>query len=316
MYGKIFEQMYDGTLAQKGPWQALVTFQQMIVLADKQGVVDMTADAISRRTTIPLDVIEIGITALMEPDAGSRTPEEDGRRIVLLSDHRDWGWRVVNYEKYAAIRSAEERREYHRLYARARKTQHDSTIPTVSTDVTVSVPLAVNEDEKKTALSENEPVEFDLIWKSYPKRAGGNSRGSALKAYKARRREGVPPDEMALGVVRYATYIKVTGKWGSEFVKVGATFFGPDRHWEEAWTLPVAVPTKDNGKPAWQAKKEMAERDEYLNKRQDVQDFVVIEIDRHDVAWYDEMKRQATSAGRWVVPYIFDQIKGGSNGKS
>ena len=54
MYGKLFVQMYEGTLASKGPWEALVTFQQLIILANRHGEVDMTPDAISRRTTIPL----------------------------------------------------------------------------------------------------------------------------------------------------------------------------------------------------------------------------------------------------------------------
>ena len=58
--------MYDGTLATKGPWQALVTFQQLIILADRNGEVDMTPEAISRRTTIPLEIIEHGIKALEE----------------------------------------------------------------------------------------------------------------------------------------------------------------------------------------------------------------------------------------------------------
>ncbi len=116
MYGKVFSQMYDGTLATKGPWQALVTFQQMIVLCDRTGIVDMTAEAISRRTTVPLDVIQIGIAALEAPDPASRTPGSDGRRIVRLRDHTDWGWQLVNFEYYRGLRSAEERREYHREY--------------------------------------------------------------------------------------------------------------------------------------------------------------------------------------------------------
>jgi len=75
MYGKLFTQMYDGTLATKGPWQALVTFQQMLILCDKDGVIDMTPEAISRRTTIPIEIIEIGIPALEEVDPASRSPE-------------------------------------------------------------------------------------------------------------------------------------------------------------------------------------------------------------------------------------------------
>ncbi len=112
MYGKIFTQIYEGTLASKGPWEALVTFQQFIVLANKHGEVDMTPDAISRRTTIPLDVIQTGIEALEKPDPDSRTPKEEGRRIVRLCESRSWGWRITNYEQYRTLRSEEERREY------------------------------------------------------------------------------------------------------------------------------------------------------------------------------------------------------------
>ncbi len=118
MYGKLFTQMYDGTLATRGPWQALVTFQQFIILADKEGVVDMTPEAISRRTTVPLEIIAAGIAALEEADPQSRTPDLEGRRIVRLSDGRDWGWSIVNHAKYRAIRSQEERREYMRKYQR------------------------------------------------------------------------------------------------------------------------------------------------------------------------------------------------------
>ena len=105
MYGKLFSQMYDGTLATKGPWQALITFQQLIILADKHGVVDMTPEAIARRTTIPLKIIQDGITRLLEADPDSRSPNEEGRRITQLSDSRTWGWQIVNYQHYLIIQT-------------------------------------------------------------------------------------------------------------------------------------------------------------------------------------------------------------------
>lgn len=113
MYGKLFAQMYDGTLV--GDWKALVTFQQMIVLCDSDGVVDMTPMALSNRTGIPLEVIEHGIKALEEPDQYSRTPDCEGRRITRLDDHRNWGWSIVNHEKYKALRAQEEVREQNRI---------------------------------------------------------------------------------------------------------------------------------------------------------------------------------------------------------
>lgn len=153
--------MYDGTLATKGPWQALVTMQQMIVLADQDGFVDMTPEAISRRTSIPLEIITEGIAALLEPDPRSRTPDEDGRRIVPIEGHRDWGWKLVNHAKYQQIRKAEERREYLRV-AQAKhraKTKNQgavNTVNTASTKSTLSTPPDPDTDpypdaEKKRA---------------------------------------------------------------------------------------------------------------------------------------------------------------------
>ena len=98
-----------------------MTFQQLLILADQDGAVDMTAAAIARRTTIPLDIITRGIATLMEPDPESRTPDEGGRRLVPLADGRSWGWRIVNYVKYRQIKREEDRREYHREYWHKRK---------------------------------------------------------------------------------------------------------------------------------------------------------------------------------------------------
>lgn len=80
--------------------------------------------------------------------------------------------------------------------------------------------------------------DFETAWQAYPKRAGGNSKASAFKAWKARLKEGVSPADMQAGVTRYAAYVSATGNAGSQFVKQAATFFGPDRHFEESWQAP------------------------------------------------------------------------------
>jgi len=113
MYGKIFESMYDGTISVN--WKALVTFQQMIVLCDSDGILDMTPPAISRRTNIPLDIIEEGIEFLQKPDPYSRSKAEEGRRIVLIDADRSWGWRIVNHKYYRDLASREDKKEKDRL---------------------------------------------------------------------------------------------------------------------------------------------------------------------------------------------------------
>lgn len=113
MYGKIFASMFDGSLY--GNWQAIVTFQQMIILCNSDGVIDMTPQALAARTSIPLDIIQAGIEALEAPDRYSRSPDLDGRRIERIDDRRPWGWRIVNYRKYREMVSAEEKREADRV---------------------------------------------------------------------------------------------------------------------------------------------------------------------------------------------------------
>jgi uncharacterized phage protein (TIGR02220 family) len=133
MYGKVFDSIYDGTLY--GHWEAIVTMQQMIVLASPDGVVDMTPQAMAARTSIPLDIIQKGLKVLAEPDPYTRTPGEDGRRIVLMDEHRPWGWRLVNHGKYMRLRNIAQKREADRVRIAAKRNQNKDV-------ATVSQPVA------------------------------------------------------------------------------------------------------------------------------------------------------------------------------
>ncbi|HCP8973611.1 TPA: helix-turn-helix domain-containing protein [Escherichia coli] len=91
----------------------------------------------------------------------------------------------------------------------------------------------------RSARQEYSP-EFEQAWQEYPKRAGGNSKSAAFKAWKARIREGIKPETMLDGVKRYAAWVRATGNTGTQFGKQAATFFGPDRHFEDFWQQPAA----------------------------------------------------------------------------
>lgn len=140
MYGKLFDQMYDSSLCEV--WQALVTFQQMIVLADSQGVLDMTPEALSRRTNIPLEIIQRGIDELEKPDERSRSPQHQGRRIERLDAHRNWGWQIINYAYYRNLASAEEKRESDRQRIARKRAAEKPGKSTVSRVVAVSSVLS------------------------------------------------------------------------------------------------------------------------------------------------------------------------------
>ena len=87
MYAKIFAQIYDSSIAEN--YQVRHVFMDLLVLADRDGVLDMTPQAIARRTNIPMKVLMSALSALEQPDDQSRSPEGDGRRITRLDPHRD-----------------------------------------------------------------------------------------------------------------------------------------------------------------------------------------------------------------------------------
>lgn len=98
MFAKIFSTIYDSSIADD--WQTRIVFQDMLILSDKDGIIDMTPQAISRRTNIPLEMVLAALPKLEAPDPVSRTPDQQGRRIERLEAHREWGWRIINYIKY------------------------------------------------------------------------------------------------------------------------------------------------------------------------------------------------------------------------
>ena len=127
MFVKVFEQILDSSIAVN--YELRHFFEDMLKLSDATGVVDITPEAIARRINLPIEKVVAFLDELGKPDAKSRSPEHEGRRIVPLDSHRDWGWIIVNYEHYRSIRSQEERRFYNRdaqRRSRAKKTAGDT----------------------------------------------------------------------------------------------------------------------------------------------------------------------------------------------
>ena len=102
MYAKIFTQIYDSSIADDVAVRHF--FMDMLLLCDAEGVVDMIPSSISARTRIPLAEVNRLLGLLQEPDLQSRSPENEGRRIILLPG-RTWGWKITNYKKYRDVKS-------------------------------------------------------------------------------------------------------------------------------------------------------------------------------------------------------------------
>lgn len=235
MYGKLFEQMYDGTLADN--WQALITFQQMIILCDDSGIIDLTPSSISRRTGIPIEHIEAGIKALEDEDPYSRTPEEGGRRIVRLDDHRPWGWRIVNHQKYKQMASYEDKKRADRERIAAKREKEKSQPVATCRNLSLEVVNVAHTDtdtdtDNKTPCSPKSVNEYsdDFIefWKHYPKK---KNKGAAWKAWKKIKR---PKETLAL-IQTALVWQKRTSQWvkdGGQFIPNPSTYLNA-KGWED-----------------------------------------------------------------------------------
>src|SRR6266487_6185793 len=98
MFAKVFGQIFDSSIAED--YNCRRMFMDLLVLADSDGVVDMTAEAISRRTNVPIEEVTKYIADLQQPDPMSRSKMEEGKRIVAIDSKRGWGWKIVNYRHY------------------------------------------------------------------------------------------------------------------------------------------------------------------------------------------------------------------------
>jgi len=112
MFAKVFGQIFDSSIAED--YNCRRMFMDLLVLADPTGAVDMTYEAISRRTNVPIEEVRKYIAELCQPDPASRSQLEQGKRLIQLDSNRDWGWQIVNYQHYRKLKDQEALRSYFR----------------------------------------------------------------------------------------------------------------------------------------------------------------------------------------------------------
>ena len=97
-YTPVFGTLFQGSLC--GQWPALPVFCTLLPLCNKSGEIDYSFGYLAAVTGWPEDLLREGIAQLEQPDPSTRSPDDDGRRLVRLRDRTEWGWRVVNHGKY------------------------------------------------------------------------------------------------------------------------------------------------------------------------------------------------------------------------
>lgn len=257
MYGKIFDSMYRGTLY--GQWEAIVTFQQLIVLCDSDGNIDMTPPAIAAVTSIPLEIIQKGIEALSRDDPYSRTPGRNGRRIELIDDHRPWGWVIVNHQKYKSLQDYDTvRTQTRERVRRHRETKQSVTVGNGSVTGGSGRKRHTDADtDTDTKKYKNKPsgetrgkfaapngavcVPFEKFWRAYPKK---RARGQAEKAWAVLE----PDEQLQLRILAAIDLAALSPDWrkeGGQFVPYPATWLRA-RGWEDEMDVVTVVAPKSN----------------------------------------------------------------------
>jgi hypothetical protein len=237
-----------GSLIHSSVWQenleTKVVWVTMLAMADQHGYVGASVLGLAHAAGVPVEAAERALAKFLAPDPYSRSQEHEGRRIEVA----DRGWVLLNYSAFRAERSAEKRREWDRERKRkereARKArdgkgrpQASASVHPVRVDSAQAEAEAEAEAEVKQVRRSTEPSEaFETAWDRYPKRPN-NSKAAAWRAWSARVAAGEDEGTLGKGVERYAAYVDT---WSVEprFVKMASTFFGPDQHYLNDYTVP------------------------------------------------------------------------------
>jgi hypothetical protein len=168
MFIKLFTQILDSSIADNRPLRHF--FTDLLLCADSRGYVIMTASAIARRIGCTVQEAEWGLEELAKPDPLSKTPDHDGARIERL-DGTGYGWRILNYETYRALRDGDQMREATkervRRYREKLKSVTDVTL--VTPDVTHGSAITEGEGEAEGEEPPNPQGGLDRKSDSIPK---------------------------------------------------------------------------------------------------------------------------------------------------
>jgi len=223
MYSKLYKTIFDGSLY--GQFEGLTVFMAMLALADRHGEVDVAPAKIAGCLGCDLEFVLKGISYLEAPDPQSRTPAEEGRRILPLlndeNDSRPFGWKIVNYDKYRAIRNEDERREYKRNWDRKHRTKKRPN-PTKSDRARPKTTYTEAEaDAYIKHTSNSDELNFSEFWDLYPRK---ENKKKALSAWR-----NLPKTKRDKALVDIVTRYKYTEK---RFVPLATTYMHGER-WED-----------------------------------------------------------------------------------
>jgi hypothetical protein len=175
-WAPLFSSLTTGTLC--GRWPDIGLWPIVLSLKDRNGIVDVTPDYLSRVTGLELEAVVACMARFCEPDPYSRSGADEGRRLVLIDpERRNWGWRVVNsglYRERARLQARDEARTASGADA-ARKRVERSTSAEVS-----EVPPTPPDHGESPDVPRSPPLISEHIREEQHRRSGADTRGSRI----------------------------------------------------------------------------------------------------------------------------------------
>lgn len=112
-YTKLFGSIVDSTIWRESK-ETKIVWITMLAKAGKEGLVESSLPGLADNARVTVGECRKALEKLMAPDPDSRTKEHEGRRVREV----DGGWLILNHAKYRHRMSAEDRREYQRIWMR------------------------------------------------------------------------------------------------------------------------------------------------------------------------------------------------------
>ena len=183
MYAKVFGSLWNGSL--RGERDAQLVFIYLLANCNDVGEVEIIREKIVDDTGVGkerTDDVHEALNVLESSDPLSRSPIEDGRRIVRLSPERNWGWRIVNYDYYRKIRNELERREQNReaqrrWYDRSKQSSSDISNPKPTSAISAQAEVEEEAQESTPSLNGDDRITarqafLEDFWPRYPRKSG------------------------------------------------------------------------------------------------------------------------------------------------
>ena len=266
MSSKILGNVWDACAAHDIKGAKLVIMARLADYSNDDGVCYPSVETICRQLGLGESTVRTAIAELESSGWLRREARRKGNRntsnLYHLNAERLEALARIEKDKVAALKQQRRANNFHPsdsdkngVFTRQNLTpdpqvnsKHDPQVN--SKQESQDIGVCGKDSSENRSSKENYSNEFEQAWQAYPKRAGGNSKAAAWKAWKARIKDGVTCEAMLAGVNRYAGYVRATGSLGTQYVKQAATFFGPDRHFEELWQAPAgAVSGRPGGLP-------------------------------------------------------------------